>query len=154
MFIFLLCRQSRAVEELLDIYQLLKAICQPKGFFMCSENHRHILLKARGFFSFYKLGRKTDHKQFYRSILKATWHHFAEDVVKFWQRITFIHRLYNKSIWKAWLMPPNSQFLFFIWKKNKSSCFHLLVPRSPLSCFCPDTVTWCWDFEAWNSRQK
>lgn len=109
MFISLLCRQTLALEELLDIYQLLTEICQLKRFSMSSENHRLILLNMRAFsffFSFHKLSRKTDYKQLDRSILKATRHLFAEDVMKFWQMNTLIHRLYNKSIWKAWLMLP------------------------------------------------
>lgn len=127
MFIFLLYRQSPNIWRAVGFIPIIERDLLIKRFlhvFWKSWAHSS---KIEGVFSFHKLGRETDYKQLYCSILKATWYLFAEkDVVKFWQMSTFIHRPYNQSILKAWLMSQNSHFLFLIWWKIKVHVFTCL----------------------------
>lgn len=88
-------------EELLDLYQLLKEICEYKGFSTSSENHGLILLKLRGSLAFINwTGRQTINNftvQFLRqhdtSLQKKMWWSFDKWVHSYIDPIT-------KAFWK------------------------------------------------------
>lgn len=113
--------RALAIEELLDWYQLLKEICQPKGFFMCSENHR-LILKLKAFSaSINWAGRQTINNstfQFLRqrdtSLQKKMWRSFDKWIHSYADSVV-------KAVGKHRYAPGH--FLFLIWGKIRVYVF-------------------------------